>query len=290
MVTPASIIVGAPATVKIGAYGAGIGAAVDLGSTDGGLKLMYNPEFFNVKTDQTLSVLKVVKIGEDMKVEVTLSECSLVNLVKVLGYPSTALSSVTAQIGGNPVVTDYEMFITGNGPSSGTRLVTIKKCAVIGAVELPMTRDGKSLIKLTVQVLQDTTKTANQQLISVVDSGTDTTAPTVAMTTPADGGTVSKSTKDPVTLTFTETDNVMDESSIVYGESVIVSDIENPLVSSVVAGALVYNSVLKTLTFTPSSNWAAGAANNYQITINTAVRDSAGNKLAAVFYGHFVTV
>jgi hypothetical protein len=108
------------------------------------------------------------------------------------------------------------------------------------------------------------------------------------LSSPVDGGTVVAGAKTVVQCTFTEAANAIDEGTLVLGETVIVSDIETPLSSAAVAGSISYNAATKVLTFTPTSNWAA-ATNNYQIQITTGVKDTAGNALAAVYTGHFVS-
>ena len=289
----ANIVVGAPSVVTVGSYGAGKGSGVDVGATVGPVVVRYDDTIYEKKADQWLGPVGAVKTEERMTVEIPLAERSLANLALALGYPTGAVSGSTLEMGGNATVTERECFIDGVSPSGGTTQITIKKCVVLSAgFEYGLQRDGQTIIKLTLLVLQDTSKTANQQLIQIADSGGDTTAPTIAMTTPAEDGTVTAGTKDTLTLTFTEADTRIDESTLIYGDAdkatIFVNDVEDPTATSLVAGTISYNAATKVLTFTPTSNWAA-ATENYQIIITTGVRDIAGNYLASVFFGHFTS-
>lgn len=290
--TAANIVVGAPSVVTVGAYGGGKGAGVDVGSTRGVVTLKYDDEIYEKKADQWLGPVGAVKISERMTVEIPLAERSLANVALALGYPITAVAGSVLEMGGNETVTEREAWIDGNSPSGGTTQIYIKKCVVLGVTEIPLQRDDQTVIMLTLLVLQDTSKSANQQLIQITDSGGDTTAPTVAMTTPVEDGNVTGGAKDTLTLTFTEAGSGMDESRLIYGDAdnatVFVNDVEDPTATALVAGTIAYNAVTKTLVFTPTNNWAA-AGQNYQIIITTGVRDIAGNHLAAVFFGHFVS-
>ncbi|MBA4406970.1 hypothetical protein C0389_06825 [bacterium] len=289
MATSANLVVGAPATIKIGAYGAAEGACVDLGATEGGLKWTFTPEFYFKKADQWLGEVGAVKIGEKSTVEVTLAEASLANVCYALGYPTTAVSGQTLNIGGNAVATERVVYINFNAVGSGSAKMTIYKCVSIGAVDFSMVKGDKSVVKLTLEILQDTSKSANQQMFDIVYSGTDVTAPTIAMTTPVNGGTVTKDTKGTVTLTFTETDNKIDEGTLIYGDAddatIRITNITVPATPALVAGSIAYDSATKVITFTPTNNWTA--SNTLIIEISTGVRDTAGNRLASTFYGGF---
>lgn len=289
MSTALNLVVGEPTNAKIVAYGGVEGSAVDLGATEGGLKLSFNSELFMKKADQWLGSVGAVKISEDLKCEVMLAEITLVNLAYALGYPQSAISGGnTLNIGGNTAVGEWTLFVNGRAPSdpAATRKITLWKCVVLSAVEYEMKKDNKTLLKLTLQILQDTSKSANQQLMAIVDLGLDTTPPTVAMDTPAEDGTVATGTTNPVIVAFTEAGAGMDEGSMVINESVIVENIEDPTATVALAGTLSYATATKKLTFTPTAAWGA-AGQNYKITLTRSVKDMAGNKLAAVFTGHF---
>lgn len=290
--TASNIVVGAPSSVIVSAYDVVEGSGVDLGATEGGVKISYEPEFYEKEADQYLGPVGVVKTKERMKIEMVLAESSLANLAYAFGYPTTAVSGQTLSIGGNATVTERTLYINSNAVSGGSAKWTFHKVVVIGATEVSLLKKDKTALKVTFTVLQDTSKSANQQFYSVVYSSTDTTPPTVAMTSPAEDGTVAAGGTGALTLTFTESANAIDEGTLVYGNAdkatVFVNNVEDPANTSLVAGSISYNAATKILTFTPDSVWAT-AGNNYQIIITTSVRDTAGNYLANTFFGHFVS-
>jgi len=287
--TAQNIVVGAPSTIVLSAYGVAEGSGIDLGSTEGGLKVLFNPEFYFKKADQWLGKVGAVKTDEDMTIEVVLAEQSLANVNYAMGYPTTANDGTTFNMGGDSTVSERTLYINGNAPSGGTMKITVHKCVIIGATEIPMLKDDKTMLKLTFQVLQDTSQTDNQELMKTEYSGVDTTAPTVAMTTPAEDGTVTKDAKGTVTLTFTEAGTGMDQGSLIYGSAdkatVMIMNITDTTATTLVAGTISYDATTKALVFTPTNNWTA--SDKHQIIITTGVRDIAGNYLESVFIGHF---
>lgn len=291
--TAANLVVKEPATIIVSAYGVAEGSGVDLGSTEGGIKITSAPEWFWKKADQWLGKLGGYKVSEDITAEVLLTEPTQANLTYAFGYPTTAASAGTFDFGGNSTVTERTVYINGNGPDSSSRKITLHKVVFVGNPEYAMLKNGQTGLKLTMQLLQDTSKTANKQYFSIVDSGGDTTPPTVAMSSPIEDGTVVAGAKTVVQLTFTEATSRMDEGTLVYGDedkaTIFINNIETPLNTSLIAGTISYNAGTKVLTFTPTDNWAI-AGNNYQIMVTTGVRDTAGNYLANTFYGHFVSV
>lgn len=290
MATAANITVGSPSSVKIGAYGAVEGDCVDVGSLEGGAKLTFTPEHYFKKADAWLGKVGAVKTDEDCIADMMLAEVSLANLAYAFGYPTTAVSGSTLSIGGDTTATERTVYINANAPSSGTMKITIHKCVIVGAVELPMLKRDKSTVKLTLQVLEDTAQAAGQHYFSLVYSSTDTTPPTVAMTTPADGAAYSAAgTSNTVTLTFTEATNQIDEGTLIYGNAdnatIFLNNVTDLLNVVLVAGTISYNSATKVLTFTPTSTWTL--SDKIQVMVTTGIRDTAGNHLANTFYGDF---
>ena len=105
------------------------------------------------------------------------------------------------------------------------------------------------------------------------------------MTSPVEDATIVKEALTPVTLTFTESANAIDQGSLVYGKSVMLINVTDTTASALVAGAISYNVATKVLTFIPTGNWTA--SDKINIIITPDVRDTAGNNMAAVFVGHF---
>jgi len=136
----------------------------------------------------------------------------------------------------------------------------------------------KSIVECALDVLWDKTQGAGEEMGTFVDTGADTTPPTIVLLTPADGGTVTKVTKDTVTWQLTEA-NRIDESTIVYGDTFQIINTTTPASASLEAGSIVYDSTLKRIVFTPDANWTA--SDTFQAIVSTGLQDEAGNNLAA---------
>lgn len=278
MGTQANVVVGlGDGTIKIGTYGTAEGSADDLGFTEGGVELTVEREYFEKIVDQEIGPLEAFKTAERATLKVTLAEATLANLAKAIDYAAGAISGDTLSFGGNATVNELTVYLNVLGPDNAARKYTFHKCVITSAATHSYKKDDKTMIEIELLVLQDTSKTTNQQLGSIVDTGGDTTAPTVIMTTPSPSGTVTKDTSDPIVLTITEA-NAMNENTIEYGNTV---QILNETTNGLVAGSIAYDSTLKTITFTPSSTWTA--SDTLLAVVTTGLKDVAGNNLASTY-------
>lgn len=107
----------------------------------------------------------------------------------------------------------------------------------------------------------------------------DELAPVVTSSLPVSGAS-GVSTSATVVLTFSE---AMDASTMNSGNITLRATSSGV----VVTGTVAYNSGTNTATFTPGSALAAGVG--YTITVSTAVKDAAGNALAAAYSSSFTT-
>ena len=289
-VTQGNIVVGlGSGTVKIGAYGAAEGDCVDVGATEGGVEISVPQEFYEKRCDQEIGVLDLIKTSEKCTVKVALAEATQTLLARAMNYnPTTAISSSVLSFGGSSATNYLTLFLNVKGPTGGTRQYHFWKAVCVSSATHKYVRGDKTVIECEFSVIQDTTKTTDQQLGTETDSSSDTTAPTIAMTTPADGGTVVKDAKGTVLLTITET-NLMNENTIVYGDSdggtIQILNVTTNTAVTLVAGTIVYDSTAKTITFTPTSNWTA--SDKLMVMVSTGLMDAAGNHLASTFIGHF---
>ena len=280
MGTQSNVIVGlCDASVKIGTYGTAEGAADDLGYTEGGVELAIAREYFEKTVDQELGVLDAIKTAERSTLKVTLAEATLENLAKAIDYPSSAIAGGVLSFGGSCATNHLTIYLNVVAPSGGTRKYTFHKAVCISAATHSYKKDDKTMVECEFLILQDTTKTSDQQMASIEDTGSDSTAPTVLMTTPSPAGTVTKDTSDTVVLTFTEA-NSLKEDSLIYGDTI---QIMNTTVASegLVAGSIVYNAGAKTITFTPSATWTA--SDTLLAIVSTGVQDQAGNNLTSTY-------
>jgi len=275
-------------TVKLGAYGTAEAGCTELGLTDGGIEITNARDYFEKKADQYIGTVGVVKTGERMTVKFAVAEATLDNIKFAWDMPDAALAAGVLTSGGNATSTELTLFLNCNSVGGNTRKYEFLKVVNISGATHSYKKDDKTMIELEFLVIQDTSATASQQMVIVTDSGVDTTAPTVAMTTPADGATVIKDALSTVLITFTEA-AAMDENSIVYGSSdgatiMILNDTVRAT-TTLVAGSIVYDATAKTVTFTPTANWTA--SDTLQLIVTTGVRDMNGNHLASTFIGQF---
>lgn len=283
-ITQGNIVLGlGDATVVIGTYGTVEGSAQDVGATQDGVSLECARDYFEKTCDQEIGPLEVFKTAERATLKVNLAETTLDNLRIAMDYPSGALVGSTLSIGGNNTVNELTIYLNVVAPNGGTRKYTFHKAVCISAAAHAYQKDEKTMIECEFLLLQDTSKAANAQLATVVDTSSDTTAPTVALTTPADGGTVTKDTKGTVVWTITEA-GAMDENSIIYGDNddatFMIINTTTPASAALVAGTIVYDTAAKTVTFTPTNNW--NASDTFQAIVTTGLKDVAGNRLAAL--------
>ena len=285
MGTNANVVVGLGAgSLLIGPYGTAEGGADDLGYTDGGVELTVAREYFEKLVDQEIGVLEVFKTAERGTLKVAIAEATLANLAKATDYAAAAISPAgTFNYGGNATVNELTVYFNVLGPDNAARKYTFHKCVITSAATHSYKKGDKTMVEFEILVLQDTSKTTNQQFGTIVDTGGDTTAPTIVLTTPAEAGTVTKDTAGTVLLTITET-NAMNENTIEYGNTVQIINTTGGK-EGLVAGSIVYDSTAKTILFTPTSNWTA--SDTMIAMISTGLQDVAGNALAATYVGEF---
>lgn len=282
--TAANVVVGMQAanTLKVGAYGDAEGSAVEVGFIDGGVEFEHAEDAYLVYVDQAMGAIDRKTTKESLRIKLNLAEATLANLAVAYGYPTTALSSVTLSIGGKTSNTARSLFINVNAVSSGTRKYTFYKCFPDGNSVHSYKKDDKTMYTVTFEVMEDTSKTAEQRFGTVVDSSTDTTPPTVALSTPVDGGTVTKDAAGTVTWTITEATNAIDENTVIYGAednaTFMIINTTTPGSAALVAGTIAYSAATKNVVFTPTSSWTA--SDTFQVIVTTGLRDTAGNHLA----------
>ena len=278
-----NLVVGTAAenTIKVGEYGDAEGTAVNLGYTDGGVEIAKTEEIKEIFVDQELGAVDAPSIKEGMSLKANIAEASLANLAVAMGYPTSAVTGSSAfVIGGKTDTRDYKtVYVNVKGPGPGTRKYTFHKCKIKGDTSQKYQKDGVTMVPIEILVLCDTTKSAGEKLMAVADTGLDTTAPTVALQTPADGGTVVKNTAGTVVWAITEA-NPIDENTIVYGDTFSIINITVAASAALVAGTIAYSAVAKTVTFTPTGNWTA--SDSFQAIVTKGLKDQAGNALAAI--------
>lgn len=283
MGTVANLVVGSSSanTIKVGEYGDLEAAAVDVGYTDGGVEIVKSEEIKEIMVDQELGPVAAPTIKEGVSIKANIAEASLAQIAMAWGYPTTAVTGASSFVmGGKTDIHDYKtVYINCIGPGPGTRKITIHKAKIKGDSSQKYVKDNIAMVPVEIIALCDTTKSAGEKFLSIVDTGLDTTAPTVALSTPADGGTVAKTTKGVVVWSITEANGV-DWSTVVYGDTFSIFNTTVAASAALVAGAITYDASAKTVTFTPTENWTA--SDTFQAVVTRGFKDAAGNRLAAI--------
>jgi len=281
MGTTSNIVIGLQTTntMKIGNYGDAEAAAVDVGFIKGGAEINHELEQYDIKVDQALGPVAVQATDENMTIKITLSEATLANVCAAYGYPTTAVADSTFTFGDVAANTYRTLYINVKSPNAGSRKYTFHKAIPTGSITYSHKKDEETLLEISFKILCDTTKTAAARFGTIVDTGADTTPPTVALSTPVDGGTVTKDAKGTVVWTITEA-NPLNENTIIYGNTFSIINTTTPGSAALVAGTIAYSSTAKTVTFTPTENWTA--SDTFQAIVTTGLEDANGNALAAI--------
>lgn len=281
------IVVGAtlgPGVITIAAYGAAKGTGVNLGLTDGGVSVEPKTEVYEVEVDNSTGVIKRKKTKESLIIKMSIADATFQALQMALGQPASYLSGQALTIGGDIALPEYTVYIDVVGISDGARPITIYKANVVGDAKHTYKKKDKTLIPIEVHALMDLSRTVGDQLWSGYDAAGDTTPPTIVLSTPAPGGTVTKNTKGTVVLTITEANN-MNLGSMVYGDEISIVKVTTPSAPALVPGTIAYDPTAKTITFTPTSNWTASDV--LEVVVTTGLKDAAGNRLAAPYVAEF---
>ena len=270
---------GAASQIKIGDYAGGATAAVDVGRSSEGVEYTMEREIAQVDTDQDPGPTAAKEIRRVGKLKFNLAEATLANIALAFGLPATALAGGVLSLGAPANGELYrEVFLYLDGPAGGTRVYHFPKCVISGPGTHSYKKDDKTVVEMELDVLWDTAQDAGSEMGTFSDINVDTTPPTVALSSPVDGGTVTKDTKGTVEWTITEAGQI-DASTIVYGDTFSIINTTVPASAALVAGVLVYTPADKKVTFTPTDNWTA--SDTFQAIVSTGLKDLAGNRLAA---------
>ena len=271
--------------VKVGAYGAGEGAGVNTGRTKAGIELSFEREMKLIENDQDKGPIASKEISRVGKLKLSFAEASLENLAVALNLPTTAVSGGVLSLSAPASGEAYsEIYLYTDGVAGGKRKYFLPKCSISGNGAHSYKKDDKTIIVLELDVLWDSTQAVGAEQGTVTDTGGDTTPPTVALSTPVDGGTVTKDAKGVVVWTITEA-NAIDQSTIGYGNTFSIFNITTAGTSSLVGGSITYDATAKTVTFTPTANWTA--SDDLQASVTTGLKDENGNALATAVVEQF---
>ncbi|RKL63017.1 hypothetical protein DXT63_08455 [Thermoanaerobacteraceae bacterium SP2] len=132
---------------------------IDIGYTQDGATLNYNPTFQNIEVDQELLPVKKVKTGETLTITVNMAEATLENYKLALGLPDTALTEDTTlktrtlTLKPNFELPEHQVKLVGKNPDGLDRTITLFRVVSTGNVQTSYTKNGVQLIPITLEAL-----------------------------------------------------------------------------------------------------------------------------------------
>ena len=172
-VTTSNIVVG-EATVKTGVSNitmtnSDFESLTDVGATQGGLEISWEPDMVDIEIDQYGDAAKLIQTRVKVMVKTTLAEATLSNLALAWNYDSVGTddivaandgASTTTFLFGTQSVVPYEkaLVITGKAPgtTAGTtkeRKFYTKRAISMAATQLNMKRDEASTFAVEFRIL-----------------------------------------------------------------------------------------------------------------------------------------
>lgn len=145
-----------------------------IGYTDDGIDLSYNPTFKDIKVDEEMAAVDSILDGEKATVTIKMAEATLANLNRAIAgsvYATDAEGeSVTV---GSATKAQIQKFVIGfEGPAPNTNLTRVfigYKARPTGNVGMKMQRADKVIIPVEFELLADSTQSAGNRLFKYRD-------------------------------------------------------------------------------------------------------------------------
>ena len=265
--------------LSIGDYGDAEGSCADMGASKGGIEVSVERKYLEMECDNEIGIIDIIKHAERFTLKIPMLEVGNDNLARAMDYPDSAVVSDLLSFGGDQDTNFKTLFLNIDKSNGGTRKIHLYKVVCINGGTHKYEKGVETIFDMEFLCIQDLTKTVKEQIGTSEDTGTDTTAPTIVLTTPAAGGTVTKDGKDTILLTWTEA-NLINENSISYGDTVNIY-VTTGGTNTLVAGSIATDTVAKTITFTPTANWTA--SDTLMVNVTKGFEDNAGNGLATAY-------
>jgi len=131
---------------------------VDVGFTQGGVSMRKANEYVDVDADQLAGVAKKVSTFERMFVSTTMLEMTITNMLRIMNEPnSNSINGSTLAFGsGDPVTREYELTVTGDGPSGTTRTYTFYRAISVDEIDHMIgSREAASVLPVGFELLKD---------------------------------------------------------------------------------------------------------------------------------------
>jgi len=132
--------------------------AIDVGHTEGGIRLRPEKTYYDVISDQVSGVARKHVVEEKMFILTQFLEGTLTNLLNALNEPAAnAVDGSTLNLGSaSPSVTEHTIVFVGGAPNSGTRTFTATRGIFVNQSEMVFgQRDGASAIPVEIELLKD---------------------------------------------------------------------------------------------------------------------------------------
>lgn len=184
MSDPYEILVGvgtlyiAPAGTAMTALGTTpSGAWIELGETDGGVKVTKTQNIETFSSDQRTGKVKAVRTEEGVTIEVNLQEATLENLANVVGGDVTDTAAGVSTIGKRSLplhagaeVDEFALLFRGDSPYGNyPGQFYVPRGFMDDDVEMEFTKDGKTLIPVKFEALEYDAASTEAERFGVVE-------------------------------------------------------------------------------------------------------------------------
>jgi hypothetical protein len=123
---------------------------VDVGGTDGGVRLVMSQTFTPLTVDQIAGPVGTRLTDRSVSVATSMAEATLANLRLALNLPVDAGTTVEVEHEISNADPPYKaVMIVGQKPGGGPRLIIVRRALPTESVEMAWTKDGKTMIPIT---------------------------------------------------------------------------------------------------------------------------------------------
>ena len=150
----------------------------EVGFTDDGVQVEYEPTFKDIDVDESMSAIDVRLIGEKLMINVKMAEATLLNLASAIaGSTLTESGGVTLLTIGNPANVDQgEIVLAFQGPaptsvpnSPTARVFYCTRAKAVAKVTYHAQRKDKVIYNVQFRALADAAQSAGAQLSHTYD-------------------------------------------------------------------------------------------------------------------------
>lgn len=153
------------------------GSWIDLGESEGGVKVRKTQNIETFTSDQRTGKVKAVRTEEGLTIEVNLHEATLENLANVIGGTVTDTAAGVGTIGkrslplhAGPEVTEFALLFRGDSPYGNyPGQFYVPRGYMDDDVEMEFTKDGKVLIPVKFEAMEYDAAATEAERFGVVE-------------------------------------------------------------------------------------------------------------------------